>query len=74
MDLSKTFVDNGILGAIVVVLAGVVVYLFRFLTKVQDARLQDQKDNAEKYHSAMGEFSRNNELLLAKLNGKGSQS
>lgn len=66
----KVFTDQGILGTLVVILGGVTVFLFRLVIQLQDKRLEDQKENSEKYRIAMGEFSRNNELLLAKLNGQ----
>lgn len=69
-EVAQVFTEKGLLGTIVFILSGVITFLFNTIMQIQDKRLTEQKENAEKYRIAMGEFSRNNELLLAKLDGK----
>lgn len=70
MDPSSLFLKEGILGAIVVVEAVVIVYLFRLLIGEKEKRLQDATQDREKYSDVIGNFSRTSELLLAKMDGK----
>lgn len=70
MDASAEFLKQGILGAIVIVLASVIVYLFKLLMAEKDKRLSDALEDSQKYREVIGEFSRTSELTLAKLEGK----
>lgn len=61
---------QAVLGFIIVTLAGAIAVLFRLLLTEKDRRFTDQKENNVKYTTAMGEFSENTKLLLAKLDGR----
>lgn len=58
------------LWGIIGILSGVIALLFKMLISEKDKRFIDQSENNEKYQNAMGEFSTNIKLLLAKLDGQ----
>lgn len=67
MNIEEFFFNQGILGAIVVVLAGVIVYLFRQLQKSQTERICDIKDvllESSKLHAELRNFMINQKELL----------
>ena len=75
--VSSSFMDKGILGATVIVLAGVVVFMYKQLVNaqkinsdLQEKRLQDTIDVRDKYAENIQKFSQTTELLYNKLNSK----
>lgn len=71
------FAKQGLGWAVSVVLACVVVYLFKLvqtlykkIDDLQETRFEGTQATIEKYNSAMGDFSQTSKLLLAKLDGE----
>jgi len=76
MGITEALLESGLGWVVSVVLGGVVVYLFRLVITIyaekndlQEQRRLDVIEARDKYNAVLEEFSRTNNLLLAKLSG-----
>lgn len=77
LDASSVQNINALAAIVITVLAGAVLFLFRYIQKlwekisgIQDARLKDALDSSDKYAEVMKGFSQTAELLYNKLKGQ----
>jgi chromosome condensin MukBEF MukE localization factor len=72
---TQTFLNSGILGAIIVILGAVIVYLYRSREKIQDERLQEAKEVRQQIAEPLSQLSglvkqSNDEILDAIYDSK----
>lgn len=75
--MEQTLAQYGLAGLVISVLAAVAVYqnkkieaLYKEKDQLQEQRRLDVVEARDKYNEAMAEFSRTNNLLVAKLSGE----